>query len=87
MEIPYNEYQNLQLLALHILNSIDKRERSYVEEINKTCKAIVLLLGSGSDKLKSDITLSVSVIEVTNLADLISRGIENWRSDSLCSKK
>jgi len=43
MEIPYNEYQKLQPLALQILNNINRKERSFVEEINKVVDIIKIL--------------------------------------------
>ena len=47
-----------------------------IEEINKTCKAVVLLPGSGSDKLKNNgQKLVVKVVEVNNLKNAVFQAI------------
>ncbi len=47
-----------------------------VEEINKTCKTVVLLPGSGSEKLKAKSQqLKASVVEVANLNEAIKTGL------------
>jgi UDP-N-acetylmuramoylalanine--D-glutamate ligase len=52
-----------------------------IEEINNTCKSVVLLPGSGSDKLKANTRkLTASLVEVKNLNEAVKKAL------SLCVK-
>ena len=52
-----------------------------VEEAGKTCKKIILLPGSGSEKLKAKSQkLEASVIEVQNLSEAVAKAVEQAES-------